>query len=79
MFCKNFDYDPANTKDGKLYGVGEIYASSAPSSFPVDGTGMGGRFPAAPEKCVFLPGSTLYATGSGQLWILNPDGNWDAQ
>lgn len=79
MFCRNFDYNPAETKDGKLYGVGEIYVTAAPSSFPVDGTGMDGRFPAAPEKCVFLPGSTIYATSTGQLWMRNTDGSWDEQ
>lgn len=79
MFCKSFDYNTADVKDGKFYGIAELYTATEPSTFPTTGEGMTGRFPADPEECVFLPTSTIYVTGTSELFMLNDEYDWDKQ
>lgn len=80
MHLNHYDYETVIAYPDGTKGVrADITASDAPATFPATAEGMTGKFPtrnAADTK--FLPGSTIMATKTGGVWVLNPDGDWDA-
>lgn len=79
MHLNHYDYDTVVIlNDGKKTVKAEITASTAPSSFPETGEGMTGKFPTKnPADTSFQPGSSILAPKTGQVWILDADGDWD--
>lgn len=73
MRCNDFEL--IEEKNGKKYIVANIYAASAPGSFPVDGENVDGLS----KDHVFLASSTIYVVGNGDLYMLSPNGSWVKQ
>lgn len=80
MHLNHYDYDTVivyndgQTKSAKV----EITASAVPDTFPVDGAGMTGKFPTSdPANTIFQPGSYIFIPVSCQVYMLDPDGQWN--
>ena len=74
MFCKDYKPHPEK-KNGKQLAVVSLVASAAPITLPENTEGIDG----IGSEYIIAPGSSLFATDSARLWIMNDEYEWDEQ